>query len=203
LLTWDLLTIVGTIAFAMSGAIVAMEEDYDILGVYILSFVTAFGGGATRNLLIGVPISQLWEQGELFMIALVTGTLIFMLPNIWTHYLKQWTFFDSLGLAAFAIQGAIYAVEMDRPISAVMVAALLTGSGGGLIRDVLAGRKPLIFRDEIYGIWALLGGLLIGLGWGQSAWQLYTLFILIVGLRMASVYYKWKLPKRKVHQPKP
>lgn len=57
---------IGTIAFAISGAIVAMEEDYDILGIYILGIVTAFGGGAIRNLLIGVPVSTLWEQGTFF-----------------------------------------------------------------------------------------------------------------------------------------
>ena len=58
---WDILSIIGTIAFALSGAIVAMEEDFDILGLFILGFVTAFGGGAIRNLLIGLPISALWS----------------------------------------------------------------------------------------------------------------------------------------------
>lgn len=67
-MTWDVLSIIGTIAFAISGAIVAMEEEYDILGVYILGIVTAFGGGAIRNLLIGVPVSALWEQGVLFQV---------------------------------------------------------------------------------------------------------------------------------------
>lgn len=66
MLTWDFLSMIGTIAFAISGAIVAMEEDYDILGIYILGIVTAFGGGAIRNILIGVPVSTLWEQGTFF-----------------------------------------------------------------------------------------------------------------------------------------
>ena len=63
---WDLLSIIGSIAFALSGAIVAMEEDFDILGIFILGFVTAFGGGAIRNLLIGLPISALWSQSQCF-----------------------------------------------------------------------------------------------------------------------------------------
>src|SRR6478609_7163532 len=66
-MTWDVLSIIGTIAFAISGAFIAMEEEYDILGVYILGIVTAFGGGAIRNLLIGVPVSALWEQGLFFI----------------------------------------------------------------------------------------------------------------------------------------
>lgn len=175
-----------------------MEEDYDILGVYFLALVTAFGGGATRNLLIGVPISALWEQGDLFVYALIAATVIFLLPNLWFTYVKSWTLFDAVGLAAFAIQGALYAINIDRPISAVIVAALLTGSGGGLIRDVLAGRKPLIFRDEIYALWAMLGGLMIGLGWPASGWPLFALLGIIVALRMVSVFFGWKLPKRKL-----
>jgi len=189
---------VGTIAFAVSGAIVAMEEEYDMLGVYLLALVTAFGGGATRNLLIGVPVSALWEQGGLFAAALAASTLIFFIPNLWFRFLKQWRFFDAVGLAAFAIQGALYAVEMERPMIAVVVAALLTGSGGGVIRDVLAGRKPLIFHDEIYGMWAMLAGLIVGLGFGREGWELFALLALIVTLRMLTIARGWKLPKRKL-----
>jgi len=186
----------------MSGAIVAMEEDYDVLGVYFLALVTAFGGGATRNLLIGVPISALWDQGSLFVYALIVATIIFLLPNLWFHFIKSWTLFDAMGLAAFAIQGALYAIDMGHPISAVITAALLTGSGGGLIRDLLAGRKPIIFRDVIYALWAMFGGLMIGLGWPASGWPLFTLLGLIVLLRMVSVYFQWRLPKRKLSRSK-
>lgn len=131
-MTWDILNIIGTIAFALSGVIVAMEEDYDLLGVYILGFVTAFGGGAVRNLLIGVPVSALWEQGNLFTIAFIVMTLAFLLPNLWLTQWGKWgIFFDAIGLAAFAVQGAIYAAEMNHPLSAVIAAAALTGAGGG------------------------------------------------------------------------
>ncbi|CAM3475643.1 trimeric intracellular cation channel family protein [Marinicrinis lubricantis] len=196
---WDILNIIGTIAFAVSGVIVAVEEDYDILGVYILGFVTAFGGGATRNLLIGVPITNLWNQGELFIVAMITMTIVFCIPALWFKFLKHWSFFDALGLAAFAIQGALYAKEANLPLSAVLVAAVLTGSGGGIIRDVLAGRKPLIFREEIYAMWAMLGGLMIAAGWGDAPWKLYVMASLIVVLRMLTVRYGWKLPKRKLN----
>lgn len=87
-MAWEVLSIIGTVAFAISGAIVAMEEEYDILGVYILGIVTAFGGGAIRNLLIGVPVSALWEQGSLFLIALVSITIVFLFPKL---LLKHWS----------------------------------------------------------------------------------------------------------------
>ncbi|MCY9692992.1 trimeric intracellular cation channel family protein [Paenibacillus alginolyticus] len=198
-MNWELFSIIGTIAFAVSGAIVAMEEEYDILGVYVLGLVTAFGGGVIRNLLIGKPIVLLWEQGIYFQIALFAMTLVFFMPVRYIQLWKTWeAFFDAIGLAAFSIQGALYATNMGHPLSAIIVAAVLTGIGGGMVRDVLAGRKPLVLKDEIYAVWGMLAGALVGLGWTQGAWQLAVLFSLIVVLRMLSVFYKWKLPKRSL-----
>ncbi|MCY9664273.1 trimeric intracellular cation channel family protein [Paenibacillus alginolyticus] len=198
-MNWELFSIIGTIAFAVSGAIVAMEEEYDILGVYVLGLVTAFGGGVIRNLLIGKPIVLLWEQGIYFQIALFAMTLVFFMPVRYIRLWKTWeAFFDAIGLAAFSIQGALYATNMGHPLSAIIVAAVLTGIGGGMVRDVLAGRKPLVLKDEIYAVWGMLAGALVGLGWTQGAWQLAVLFSLIVVLRMLSVFYKWKLPKRSL-----
>lgn len=176
-----------------------MEEEYDILGVYVLGLVTAFGGGVIRNLLIGKPIVLLWEQGMYFQIALFAMTLVFFMPVRFIRLWKTWeAFFDAIGLAAFSIQGALYATNMGHPLSAIIVAAVLTGIGGGMVRDVLAGRKPLVLKDEIYAVWGMLAGALVGLGWTQGAWQLAVLFVLIVVLRMFSVFYKWKLPKRSL-----
>ncbi|MEH7504821.1 trimeric intracellular cation channel family protein [Neobacillus drentensis] len=198
-MTWDVLSMIGTIAFAVSGAIVAMEEEYDIFGVYILGIVTAFGGGAIRNLLIGVPVSALWDQGIFFQIALLSITAVFLFPsNLLKHWQKWGNLFDAIGLSAFAIQGAIYAVNMDRPLSAVIVAAVLTGIGGGIIRDLLAGRKPIVLRAEIYALWAILTGLFIGLKIATNPLELYTLFILVTVLRVLSYTYDWKLPIRKL-----
>ncbi|MFF2449748.1 trimeric intracellular cation channel family protein [Neobacillus sp. NPDC058068] len=198
-MTWEVLSMIGTIAFAVSGAIVAMEEEYDIFGVYILGIVTAFGGGAFRNLLIGVPVSAIWEQGLFFQIALLSITAVFLFPkNLLKHWQKWGNLFDAIGLAAFAIQGAMYAAKMNHPLSAVIVAAVLTGSGGGIIRDLLAGRKPIVLRSEIYAVWAILAGLIIGLKIATNPWELYTLFILVTSLRVLSYTFDWKLPTRGI-----
>ncbi|KYD00105.1 trimeric intracellular cation channel family protein [Heyndrickxia sporothermodurans] len=196
-MTWEILSIIGTIAFAVSGAIIAMEEEYDILGTYILGIVTAFGGGAIRNLLIGVPVSALWEQSLLFQIALLSITIIFLFPhNLLRHWQRWGNFFDAMGLAAFAIQGALYAKQMGHPLSAIIVAAVLTGSGGGIIRDVLAKRKPLVLQSEIYAVWAILCGFAIGLGLAKEPIELYLLFAIITMLRVLSYIFKWKLPNK-------
>ncbi|KYG34119.1 trimeric intracellular cation channel family protein [Alkalihalobacillus trypoxylicola] len=196
-MVWETLNIIGTIAFAISGAIVAIEEKYDILGVLVLGFVTAFGGGAVRNLLIGAPVSLLWDQGLLFALALITIFIVFFLKDMWIEYLKKVIIFDAMGLSAFAIQGAMIAYHNELPFWAVATAAVLTGSGGGIIRDVLAGRKPTIFREEIYALWALLAGLFIGLGFITHPYVYYLLFFMIVALRILSVRYNWTLPKHQ------
>lgn len=195
--TWELFSIIGTISFALSGAVVAMEEDYDLFGVYILGFATAFGGGALRNLLIGYPINYLWNQTTNFTIALVAMTIIFFFPQLSNKPFKKLDIlFDSIGLSAFAILGANYAMELKLPVSAVIVASVLTGIGGGIVRDLLAKRKPMVLHSEVYAFWAILVGVLIGNKFVNTNFELLILFIVIVLLRLLSVHYKWSLPKR-------
>ena len=88
---------------------------------------------------------------------------------------------------------------MGHPLSAVIAAAVLTGSGGGIIRDLLAGRKPLVLKAEIYAVWAALGGLIVGLGWAGDAVGLYVLFLVLVACRICSYVFRWRLPNRSYH----
>lgn len=199
-MAWEVFSFIGTFAFAISGAIIAMEEKYDLFGVYILGIVTAFGGGAMRNLLIGLPPTALWEQGFLFKVAIISISIIFLFPkHLLSHWERWGIYFDAIGLSAFAIQGALFAVKLQLPISAVIVAGVLTGAGGGVIRDVLAGRKPLVFKREIYAVWAAVGGLIVGLGLHQYDLFLYILLVLITALRILSAHYHWKLPVKTLH----
>ncbi|KRG16420.1 trimeric intracellular cation channel family protein [Lederbergia galactosidilytica] len=196
-MTWEILNIIGTLAFAVSGALIAIEEDYDILGVFVLGYTTAFGGGLIRNLLIGIPIVNIWQQDLLFAVAFVIIIMVFIIPTKWMKRWQRWVvFFDAIGLGAFAIQGARYAVSIDTPLIAVIIAATITGAGGGMLRDVFAGRKPMIFHSDIYALWAALGGLSIGLGLIRNPFSTYLLLAFIVLFRMLSVYYKWNLPRK-------
>ncbi len=198
-MAWEVLSAIGTIAFAVSGAIIAMEEEYDIFGVYLLGVVTAFGGGAIRNLLIGVPVSALWEQEFMFQLALISITIVFLFPHKTLGHWNRWGhFFDAIGLSAFAVQGALFAVDLGLPVYAAVVAAVLTGSGGGMVRDLLAGRKPLVLKAEIYAVWAAMAGLLISIDVIRTDVMLYALFLAITSLRILSYTYKWKLPTRKI-----
>lgn len=198
---WDWLNIIGIVAFASSGAVVAMEEEYDLLGVFFLGFVTSFGGGIIRNLLLGQPVATLWHQGVLLSVAFATIGLIFLLPR---RHLERWqrleTFLDALGMAAFTIQAALYASDKGYPLIAVIMAALLTGTGGGILRDLLAHRKPMVFQpySPLYGVWAMVAAAVVALGLPRDGHVLAALFVVMVALRMASVTWSWTLPKRSL-----
>ena len=129
---------------------------------FYLGFVTAFGGGAIRNLLIGLPISALWSQSQCFYFALAAMLFIMIFPNIITHkgWKKAEVLTDAIGLAAFGVQGAMYAVKLHQPLSAVIVAAVLTGVVV-VSPDILAGRKPSVLRSEVYAGWAIVAALAI------------------------------------------
>lgn len=195
-MAWEVFSFIGTAAFAISGALIAMEEKYDIFGVYILGMVTAFGGGAVRNVLLGLPASVLWSQNFLFIVASILITFIFFFSKLIINHWNRWgTYFDAIGLAAFAIQGALLAINMNMSLFAVMVAAVLTGAGGGVIRDLLAGRRPLIFKKDIYAIWAAGGGFFVGIGLHTNDWALYALLVVVAALRILSYHYHWELPR--------
>ncbi len=182
----------------MSGAVIALKVNYDLLGVYVLGLITAFGGGAVRNLFIGIPITQLWQQNSLFIIAIITISLVFLLPSKAVVFLSRWSIFDAIGLSAFAVQGAMYAQATDLPIFAVMFSAAITGAGGGIIRDVLAQEKPMVFRQDVYALWAMLAGFVIGMDWVTESYQFYLLFLVILICRSISHRYNWSLPRRSL-----
>ncbi|AEJ24687.1 membrane protein [Streptococcus equi subsp. zooepidemicus ATCC 35246] len=195
---WELLSIIGTIAFALSGAIVAMEEEFDVLGIFILGFVTAFGGGAIRNTLIGLPIEALWGQRSEFACAFIAIILIMLFPRLVAKgWVRAAVLTDAIGLAAFSVQGALHAVRLAQPLSAVIVAAVLTGAGGGVVRDVLAGRKPTVLRSEIYAGWSIIAALVLYFKLATSNVECYLLVVLLTVMRMIGNKRQWHLPKIK------
>ncbi|QSO46614.1 trimeric intracellular cation channel family protein [Alicyclobacillus mengziensis] len=191
------LAIIGSVAFALSGALVAIEEEYDVFGILVLGFLTAFAGGTIRNLIVGLPIAMVWHQNAAFTAAFVAMFFAIVSPVSMIKYgAKPILLLDALGLSTFAVQGALYAEHIHASIETVMVAAVMTGIGGGVIRDVLAQRKPVVLRSDTYAIWALLAGGVVGLRWINPAsdWQIYTLILIIFVLRFLSIIYKWRLP---------
>ena len=199
--TWEIFTIIGTISFSLQGGLIAMEKKYDLFGVYLFGILTAFGGGAIRSILIDEPDYQLWNQSKLFYISIIAITLILLFPSIFLASRELWgNFFDAIGLIAFSIQGSIVAVKLDLPVGAVVVSALVTATGGGVLRDLLSHRQPIVLGEIIYGLWVLLIGVFIGMRWATTTTHLYLLFIVFTTLRILSFVYHWKIPVRKLKE---
>lgn len=191
----EVTSIIGTIAFSLSGAIVAMEEDYDILGITVLGFITAFGGGVLRNVILDLPMSVFWSQTNLFYVSFGTIFLVYLFPKKFIALKRMEIISDAIGLAAFSIQGALYGLDINTHIGPVIAAAILTGTGGGVIRDLLAGKKPNVLSTEIYGSWSILIAVVIYFFVPTKPLFYMLIICLTVILRSVGLLYNWNLPK--------
>lgn len=195
--TWHVLSIIGTISFAVQGGLIAMEKKYDLFAVYFFGLLTAFGGGALQNILIGGSDYQLWNQQRLFMIAIISITIAIIFPKSIIKSELLWTrILDAFGMVAFAIQGSINAIDLGLPASAVVVSAIITATGGGIIRDLLAQRRPILLGEDVYGLWIFLIGIIMGIKGAAAIPYQYLLFVVFSALRILSFIYDWKIPYR-------
>lgn len=149
--------IIGTVAFGMSGALVAINKDLDYYGIAFFSIITATGGGIVRDILLGnVPTSILNPMYALISLASAIVVIIFYKYII--RLTKVLQLCDALGLAAFTVIGSEYAISngLDN-IYGVVTMAVLTGTGGGVLRDVFSREIPYVFRKEIYAVASIVG----------------------------------------------
>ncbi|MBQ7879740.1 MAG: trimeric intracellular cation channel family protein [Clostridia bacterium] len=202
------LEIIGTIAFAVSGAFVAIKANLDIFGVIFIGVVTAVGGGMTRDILIGAVPPAIFSNLYILLVAAVTSATVFVIA-----YLKRKqfdalrekisrinTYFDAIGLAAFSVMGTELAFVKGlsaNPVLAIVL-GMLTGVGGGIFRDILTNNTPYIFKKHVYAL-ASIGG--AGVYYVLRAFTAGTLIpsvismLFIVGIRLLAAKYRWSLPK--------
>jgi uncharacterized membrane protein YeiH len=190
--------LVGTALFAAEGASMAVQARLDLLGMLVLAFVTALGGGIVRDLLIGdVPPSSIrnWNYAA---VALSTGAVVFVL-HAYTSAMNQWliTSLDAAGLSFFAVAGATKALEFKlHPLLATMMGGI-TGVGGGTMRDLLIGQVPKVLRSDVYAAAALFGAAITILCLRLRLNAVLASCSGILGcfaLRMLAVYHHWNLP---------
>lgn len=191
------LDLFGTAVFAISGAWVACRKDMDIFGVMVLAFVTAVGGGTIRDLLLGAtPV--FWFQDTLYLLMIFASTLLAIALRKW-HEKAMWPLqvADALGLAVFVVIGVGKALAYGaEPVVAVMM-GVLTGCGGGAIRDVLADEVPNVLRKEVYASAAMSGGAVYVLlspvmGAGETA---LISAALVLFMRLFALYNNISLPR--------
>ena len=194
----EFFSILGAISFALQGGLIALETKYDLFAVYLFAITTTFGGGALRYVLLGESGNELWQQDFPFIVAVISVTLALIFPQFFMKRRALWSdTLDAVGIISFAIQGSMIAVEMGRPVGAAIVAALLTATGGGLFRDVVSGRKSILLDENVYGLWIFLVGLIIGMGWATTSYEIIIVFFVFTSLRILSYKNDWKVPYRR------
>lgn len=195
-----MLTVIYLIAIAaeaMSGALAAGRRNMDIFGVAVIAFVTALGGGTVRDLVLGhFPIG--WTQHPEYIYLVITAGLLTTLIARYMHHLKRvFLVLDAMGLIAFSLIGCQIALDMGYAIIVVIMAGMITGIFGGILRDVLCDQVPVVFRRELYASISLAVCILF---LGQRAigveTDLNTVISFVVGLafRLLAIWRGWRLP---------
>ncbi|KHJ37868.1 putative membrane protein [Pedobacter glucosidilyticus] len=192
------ITICGTISFAISGAFAAMQKRLDAFGVLIVAFVTAVGGGTLRDLIVGdTPV--FWLKGANYSLLIILTALFSMFFWKKLKSLKITLFlFDSLGLGFFTIVGLQKGLSFDLSPGICIALGTITGCFGGITRDILLNNIPLIFRKEIYATACIVGGLcfflLSYLGMNIALVEIISVIVVFV-IRIISVKYNFTLPR--------
>lgn len=156
----SLMEIIGTVAFAITGALVAIEKDLDYYGICFLAIITAVGGGIVRDIIIDLKIPVSLDNPFYVIISLITALAVIVFYSH-IHYLDRLiTLCDALGLAAFTAIGSASATThgLYGPFI-IITLAMLTGTGGDTIRDICAGKVPFVFEKEVYAVASLLGAI--------------------------------------------
>jgi uncharacterized membrane protein YeiH len=192
------LDLAGTFAFAISGATAAKERGLDLFGICAIAFIVACGGGIIRDLCIGaIPPAGLTNWHYL-VAAIVAAGLTAGTFSIVQRLSRPVLVFDAVGLSLFAITGAQKALAYGHNGEVAVLLGITTAVGGGVLRDVLLNRIPVIMEKEIYASAALIGALIVVLGnylkWIPSDWVSIIGLIICFTLRILALHYHWNLP---------
>ena len=200
-----IIEILGTIAFSVSGAMTALEKKMDIFGVAILGLTTAVGGGVIRDLILGRTPPYTFENPLYAIIAIVVSVIVFF-PSIRKLLFKKplifdkvLLFMDSIGLGVFTVIGikAAELVSNNFNIFLLLFVGMITGIGGGVLRDVLAGNTPYIFVKHFYATASFIGALCSIITWsilGETLSMIIGIAVIVV-LRLLAAHFRWSLPK--------
>ena len=189
--------ILGTVAFAISGVLVAMEKRLDLFGVGIIALVTAIGGGTLRDLLIGhTPVT--WTTTPLYMYIILGTVVVTILFQSRLKYLRKSLFlFDTIGIGFYTMIGISKGMEAGLEPLICITLGTITASFGGVLRDILCNEIPVIFRKEIYATACILGGVgyfLLQQTVMPEGYAYLLGVVIVIGLRLAAVRYHIALP---------
>ncbi len=191
------LDLVGTFAFALSGALVAARKRMDVFGVIALALAAGLGGGILRDLLIGATPPRAITHWSYLVTAVAAGLVGFAVPAVIVRARRTVLIVDAAGLGAFAVAGTAKALEHGVPEVGAVVIGVITAVGGGVTRDVLAGDVPVILYSEIYATPALVASLIVAF-WSRASAVEIGAAILATAIRLASLRYRWQAPRPRL-----
>ena len=202
---WYMFDMIGTIAFAVSGALVGVARKMDIFGMAVLALATAIGGGIVRDVLLGYFPPNSLRNIVYVTVVLAVTVIVFLIYN--SRYRKHamgprsrasYLLADALGLASFTVTGASAGFKLypELPIFIVLLGTI-TAVGGGIIRDMLAQRIPSVLKEDVYALPSIIGGivyyLMVTSSWDSMA--VYGAFTVVLVIRLLAIKYNWSLPK--------
>ena len=202
---WYIFDMIGTIAFAVSGALVGVARKMDIFGMAVLALATAIGVGIVRDVLLGYFPPNSLRNVVYVTVVLAVTVVVFLIYN--SRYRKHamgprsrasYLLADALGLASFTVTGASAGFKLypELPIFIVLLGTI-TAVGGGIIRDMLAQRIPSVLKEDVYALPSIIGGivyyLMVTSSWDSMA--VYGAFTVVLVIRLLAIKYNWSLPK--------
>ncbi|MGN1172778.1 MAG: trimeric intracellular cation channel family protein [Muribaculaceae bacterium] len=199
-----IIEVIGTIAFAISGIRLAAAKEFDWFGAYTIGLVTAIGGGTLRDVLLDIPV--FWMQTPLYLY--VTGislAVVIIFRKTLVGFDRALFIFDAIGLALFVVIGIQKSLDANYPMWVAIAMGTITGSFGGVTRDILINIEPLFFRKDIYATACLAGGIafwLIKVFGGSEVTQQITCAIVVIGLRICALKFDWGLPQLRYERKK-
>lgn len=205
-----LFELLGTISFAFAGSMVGIRKSMDLLGVVVLGLETALGGGCIRDLVLGNIPPQMFRDSKLAIYSLISSLILFAIFYVKFDFINSRTMkkiekimllFDAIGLGAFTVTGINTAISMGYESKFLLIfVGMVTGVGGGVIRDVMAGNIPVIFREEIYAVASFLGALAYIMFFKTDINKNFLMIItfsIVVIIRLISLKCNFHLPKIK------
>lgn len=199
--------IIGTVAFASSGAMVAVRKKLDLFGIIVLGVITAVGGGMLRDLMIGSIPPNMFQNPIYVFTAFLTVLVLFFLFRRWPfllgsrymeNYEKVMNVLDAVGLGAFTVTGIDTGINAgyDDYHFLIVFLGVITGIGGGILRDIMAGETPFVLKKHVYACASISGACLyvLLLQFTESDYAMLLSALLIIAIRILASRYRWNLP---------
>uniref|UniRef100_A0A831XNE8 Trimeric intracellular cation channel family protein n=1 Tax=Geobacter metallireducens TaxID=28232 RepID=A0A831XNE8_GEOME len=192
------LDLLGTAAFAASGAWAGIRRDMDLFGVLMLGLVTATGGGTLRDLFLGDTPPFIFKDETYLYLSIAVSLAIFLFHRRLEFIQHPLLYFDAVGLGTFVVIGTGKALAFEMGFVGSVMMGVMTATAGGMIRDVLSTQVPLVLRKEVYASACIAGAALLYLLDRISfphAWSLPAAAMTVIAIRLLAIRYNWSLPR--------